>query len=106
MKIDTSNSIKELYEFGKGDLTMYFLIVFILGVIITFVSIKFKSKWAKWIPAIIFFIASLLIGFKILFFPAAEMAALGEIVYFMIFGTLTIAAGLGGTIIHFWKRKR
>jgi hypothetical protein len=85
---------------------MYFLLVFIVGIIITFISIKFKSKWAKWIPALIFLIASLLIGLKVLFFPAAEMAVLGEIVYFMIFGTLTIAAGLGATIIHFWKRNR
>jgi hypothetical protein len=85
---------------------MYFISVFILGIIVTFISIKFKSKWAKWVPSYIFLMASLFMGMKILFFPAAEMAVLGEIVYFMIFGTLTIAAGLGGMIIHFWKRNR
>jgi hypothetical protein len=85
---------------------MYFLMVFILGLAITFISIKIKSKWAKWVPTIIFLIATLFIGVKALFFPAPEMAVLGEIVYFMILGTLTIASFIGGIIIHFWKRKK
>lgn len=85
---------------------MYFLFVFILGLFITLFFYKLKSQWAKWIPALIFFIATIFIGLKAMFFPAPEMAVLGEIVYFMIFGSITIGSAIGGLIVHFLKRKR
>jgi hypothetical protein len=84
---------------------MFFLFVFLLGLVITLFFIKLKSKWAKWIPAIIFFIATILMGVKAKFFPAPEMAVLGEIVYFMSFGLMTIGALIGGGILQYWKRK-
>lgn len=84
---------------------MVFIFVFLLGLVITLFFIKLKSKWAKWVPAMIFFIATILMGGKAKFFPAPEMAVLGEIVYFMIFGSMTIGALIGGGIIHYWKRK-
>lgn len=85
---------------------MFFFIVFLLGLLSTLLFIKFKSKWAKWIPAFIFFVATILMGGKAMFFPAPEMAVLGEIVYFMIFGSITIGAILGGAIIHYWNKRK
>jgi hypothetical protein len=41
-----------------------------------------------------------------MFFPAPEMAVLGEIVYFMIFGSITIGAVMGGAIVHFWNKRK
>jgi hypothetical protein len=84
---------------------MFFFVVFLLGILSTFFFIKLKSKWAKWVPAIIFFLATLIMGGKAMFFPAPEMAVLGEIVYFMIFGSITIGAVIGGGIVHFWNRR-
>lgn len=85
---------------------MFFFIVFLLGLLSTLLFIKLKSKWAKWIPAFIFFVATILMGGKAMFFPAPEMAVLGEIVYFMIFGSITIGAILGGAIIHYWNKRK
>lgn len=85
---------------------MYFLFVFLISLIITFLFFKIKSKWAKWSPAIIFFFATLLMLIKIMYFPAAEMAILGEVVYAMIFATMTLGALISGGLIHFWKRKQ
>lgn len=85
---------------------MFFFIVFLLGLLSTLLFIKLKSKWAKWIPAFIFFVATILMGGKAMFFPAPEMAVLGEIVYFMIFGSITIGAILGGGIVHYWNKRK
>jgi hypothetical protein len=83
---------------------MYFVIVLLLGIATSVIFIKLRSRWARWIPAIIFLTATLFMGLKILFFPAAEMAILGEILYFMIFGALTLGAAIGGVILHFLRR--
>jgi hypothetical protein len=85
---------------------MFFFIVFLLGLLSTLLFIKLKSKWAKWIPAFIFFVATILMGGKVMFFPAPEMAVLGEIVYLMIFGSITIGAVIGGGIVHFWNKRK
>ncbi|MHC0035567.1 hypothetical protein [Pseudoneobacillus sp. C159] len=85
---------------------MYFFFVFLIGLCATFLFIKLKSEWAKWVPAIVFFLAMIMIGIKILLFPAPEMAVLGEIVYGMILGAMTIGATIGGTIIHFLKKRK
>jgi hypothetical protein len=85
---------------------MYFVVVLLIGLATTFLSIKLKISWAKWIPALIFLIATVFIGLKILFFPAPEMAILGEIIYFMIFGCLTLGAAIGGTTIYFLKKRK
>lgn len=85
---------------------MVFFIVFLIGLVITLLFIKLKSKWAIWIPAITFTIATILIGLKVKFFPAPEMAALGEIVYFMLLGSLTIGAVIGGLLVRFWKKRK
>jgi hypothetical protein len=90
----------------RGLKKMFFFIVFVLGLLSTLLFIKVKSKWAKWIPAFIFFVATILMGGKAKFFPAPEMAVLGEIVYFMIFGTITIGAVIGGGIVHFWNKRK
>jgi hypothetical protein len=85
---------------------VYFFFVFLIGLSATLLLIKLKSKWAKWVPALIFLLATIFMGFKILLFPAPEMAVLGEIVYGMIFGALTIGATLGGIIVYFWEKRK
>lgn len=85
---------------------VYFFILFFITLLLTLFFIKFNTRWAKWIPAIMSFLATIIMGLKILFFPAPEMAVLGEVVYAMIFATITLASTIGGVIIFFWKRKK
>jgi len=83
---------------------MVFSIVFLIGMAFPFIFIKAKAKWLKWLPSMIFFICTLVIGVKILIFPAAEMAMLGETVYFMMLGTAALGSFISGVIIYFMKK--
>ncbi|MEH7885679.1 hypothetical protein V7654_15370 [Bacillus sp. JJ1609] len=69
-----------------------------------FIFIKAKAKWLKWLPGVIFFICTLGMGVKVLLFPAAEMAVLGEIIYTMLLGTATLGSFISGVIIYFMKK--
>lgn len=85
---------------------MLFSILFLVGILIPFMFFKSKTKWLKWIPALCALIFTVLMGLKILFYPAPEMAVLGEIVYFMLLGSAFIGALIGGMIIHYLKMKK
>lgn len=84
---------------------MFFLFVFIIGLVIPFIFIKAKRSWVKWIPAISLFLAAILIYGKTEFFPGEGMADLGERISFMIVGISAIGSILGGIIVHFLKNK-
>jgi hypothetical protein len=84
---------------------MLFSISFLFGIVIPFMFYTIKSKWVKWLPAIFLLIFTVIIGLKILFYPAPEMAVLGEIVYLMLLGSAFIGTLTSGMIIHFLKRK-
>jgi hypothetical protein len=85
---------------------MLFSILFLVGIVIPFLFLKSKTKCLKWIPAICSLIFTVLIGLKILFYPAPEMAVLGEIVYFMLLGSAFIGTLIGGMIIHYLKMEK
>jgi hypothetical protein len=85
---------------------MVFLFVFLIGLILPFILMKVKTKWGKWIPAMIFLVGTIIMAVKSTFFPAGEMAVLGEIVYAMLLATMTGGACIGAVIIHFWIRKK
>ncbi|MEH7443882.1 hypothetical protein V7201_16335 [Bacillus sp. JJ1122] len=84
---------------------MVFSIVFLIGMAFPFIFIKAKGKWLKWLPGMIFFIGTLGMGVKVLLYPAAEMAVLGEIIYFMMLGTAALGSFLSGVIIYFMNKK-
>lgn len=83
---------------------MVFSIVFLIGMAVPFLFIKAKAIWLKWLPGILFFFGTIGIGVKVLVFPAAEMAILGEIIYFMLLGTAALGSIFGGVIIYFIKK--
>lgn len=84
---------------------LVFSIVFLIGMALPFIFIKAKVKWLKWLPGMIFLICTLGMGVKVLLFPAAEMAVLGEIIYFMLLGTAALGSSISGVIIYFMKKK-
>lgn len=84
---------------------MIFIVCLLVGILFPFLFIKAKSSTKKWIPAMILFFMTIIMGVKAKFFPGAEMAVLGEIVYIMILGTATIGSTLGAIIIQIWKKK-
>lgn len=67
---------------------MIFSIALLIGMAFAFILIKAKSSWPKWFPAAAFFIGTIIIGVKVLVFPAKEMAILGDIMYLMILGSV------------------
>ena len=78
---------------------MIFAIVFLLGIFIPFLFIK-NAGWTKWLPCILFFFLTILIALKILFFPAPEMAVLGEVVYLLITACAFTGSLLSALFIH------
>jgi hypothetical protein len=84
---------------------MFLFIVFLIGLVIPFLFLKVKSKWVSWIPAIILFLAALVMYGKAEFFPGEGMAELGERLYFMIVGVAAIGSILGSVFIHFLRDK-
>jgi hypothetical protein len=82
---------------------MFFIVLFLIGLVIPFLFIKVKSKWISWIPAIILFLAALVMYGKAEFFPGEGMAELGERIYFMIVGIAAIGSILGSVIIQFFR---
>jgi hypothetical protein len=83
---------------------MLFSIVFLIGMAVPILFLKAQADWLKWLPAVIFLFFTLLIGGKILFFPAPEMAVLGEIIYFMLLGCAALGSFVSGVMIHFLKK--
>jgi hypothetical protein len=83
----------------------YLILFFLIGLAVPFLFLKGKSKRIRWIPAILFFIGTLLMGVKAGFFPGAGMADLGERIYFMILGVTTIGSIIGGIIVGYLKNK-
>jgi hypothetical protein len=84
---------------------MFFFILFLIGLVISFLFIKVKSRWGSWIPSIILLLAAILIYGKVEFFPGEGMAELGERLYFMIVGMAAIGSIVGSVIIHFLRNK-
>jgi hypothetical protein len=83
---------------------MFFLVFFLIGMVVPVLLMKINSRWVKWIPFIIFFLAALIMLGKAEFFPGEGMADLGERIYFMSLGTAAIGSFLGGLIVFFIKK--
>ncbi|WP_342430852.1 hypothetical protein [Neobacillus sp. FSL H8-0543] len=84
---------------------MFFFWLFLIGMVIPFLLIKIKSGWAAWVPAIIFGSITIILAVVIKFIPAEGMMDLGQIIYFMMFGSATLGSLVGGVIVHFIKKK-
>lgn len=67
---------------------------------------KIDASWIIWSPAIIFFLAAILMALKTAVFPGTGMADLAERIYVMNFGTAGMGAIIGGVIVHFIKSKK
>jgi hypothetical protein len=65
------------------------------SILIPFSLKKINYKWVKWSPAGLFLCVTLFFGLKALILPAPEMAVLGEVIYFIMFGVATIGSTLG-----------
>lgn len=85
---------------------MLFFWILLIGMVLPVLLIKIKSRWAAWIPTIIFGLATLIMGGVAVFFPGEGMADLGKIIYFMLFGVAAIGSLVGGVIVHFIKNGR
>jgi hypothetical protein len=85
---------------------MFFFLTFLFGVIAPFLFWKSRGIWIKWLPGIIFLSAALVLGLKILIKPAQEMALLGEIVYFMLFGLAAIGSFIGALILRIMQKQK
>ena len=83
---------------------IFFIPFFLIGGVMPFLFIKFKPKISIWIPAIVFLIATILIGIKASSFPAVEMGDLGERVYMMMLGVATLGSLIGGIIAKMFKK--
>ncbi|MGG1677100.1 hypothetical protein ACIFOT_15280 [Neobacillus sp. NRS-1170] len=83
---------------------MFLFIIFLFGLLLPFLLMKYKSKWAKWIPAILFLIGTFIMGIKAWIFPGPEMSALGDIIYFIILGSATIGTIIGAIIVGVMKK--
>jgi hypothetical protein len=73
---------------------------------VPFFFIRSRVTWLKWLPGIALLSAALLLGLKILFFPAPEMAVLGEIVYCMLLGIAALGSLLGAMIVQYLIRHK
>jgi hypothetical protein len=83
---------------------MLFFWLVLIGLVLPFFMIKVKSKWAVWVPVIIFGVLTIIMGVVSKFMPAESMMDLGQIIYFMVFGAVTIGSLVGATIVHFIKK--
>lgn len=85
---------------------MLFFLTFLLGLGVPFFFMKSRIIWLKWLPGIVLLGAAALMGMKILFFPAPEMAVLGEIVYTMLFGLAAFGGFAGALIVQIVLRRK
>lgn len=83
---------------------MFLFMVFLCGLLIPFLLVKFKTKWVKWIPAILFLVGAIIMGIKAWLFPGPDMAVLGEIMYFLILGAAALGSLIGGVIVGMLKK--
>ncbi|WHZ05436.1 hypothetical protein QNH48_12740 [Neobacillus sp. YX16] len=83
---------------------MFFLILFIIGMVIPFLLIKVNPSWMVWVPSIILFLAAIVIYGKAEFFPGEGMADLAERLYFLLFGVTAIGSFVGAIIVQFIKK--
>jgi len=90
----------------EGWERMFFLVIFLIGLVLPFIVMKIDASWIIWSPAIIFFLAVILMALKTAVFPGAGMADLAERIYVMMFSTAGMGSMIGGVIIHFIKSKK
>ncbi|MFZ3588866.1 hypothetical protein ACOI1C_06185 [Bacillus sp. DJP31] len=83
----------------------FFIVVFLCSVLIPFLFIKSRIKLLKWTPSIVLFGVALVFVLKASFFPTPGMAALGEIVYIMMFGISALGAMVGAVLIQLLFKK-
>jgi membrane protein YqaA with SNARE-associated domain len=72
--------------------------------VVSLLLMKINSRWVKWIPFMVFFLAALILLGKAEFFPGEGMADLGERIYFMALGTSAIGSIVGGLIVFLIKK--
>ncbi|MDR7235745.1 hypothetical protein [Neobacillus drentensis] len=85
---------------------MFFLVIFLIGLVLPFILIKIDASWIIWSPAIIFFLAAIITIIKVFIFPGEGMADLAERIYVMIFGAAAAGSIIGGGIVHLIKSKK
>ncbi|WP_144549827.1 hypothetical protein [Bacillus sp. X1(2014)] len=85
---------------------MFFFVIFLIGLVLPFILMKIDGSWIIWIPAIIFFIATMLTAVKAFIFPGGGMADLAERINVMMFGAAAIGSIIGGGIVQFIQRKK
>lgn len=85
---------------------MFFLVIFLIGLFLPFIVLKIDASWVIWSPAILFFVAAILMALKTAVFPGAGMADLAERIYMMMFGTAGMGAIIGGVIVLCIKSKK
>lgn len=85
---------------------MFFLVIFLIGLVMPFIVMKIDASWIIWSPAIIFCLAAILMALKTAVFPGAGMADLAERIYIMMFGAAAIGSVIGGGIVHSIKSKK
>ncbi|RSD25483.1 hypothetical protein [Mesobacillus subterraneus] len=83
---------------------MVFFLVFLIGLGLPLLFLKLKANLAKWWPSILLLLAALLLGLKIVFFPAQEMAVLGEIVTLLLIGCGLASSLTCAIILHYLKK--
>lgn len=67
---------------------------------------KIDASWIIWIPAIIFFLAAIVMALKLAVIPGEGMADLVERLYIMMFGAAGVGSIIGGLIVHFIKSNK
>jgi len=81
------------------------ILMFLIGLGIPFIFYKVESNIVKWIPAGIFVLGAIFMFIKARFFPAPEMAALGEVIYFIFLVLAAIGSIIGAVILMFIQNK-
>ncbi|MBM6617901.1 hypothetical protein [Bacillus suaedaesalsae] len=78
---------------------MYFTFVLLISFILPVLFRKAKNPHLKWIPSLLFVFITIILGFKVVYFPSPEMAILADIMYVMTFGIAIIGSIIGAIIV-------
>ncbi|MEH7309142.1 hypothetical protein [Neobacillus drentensis] len=84
----------------------FFFVIFLIGLILPFILMKIDASWIIWIPAIIFFLAAIVMALKTGVIPGEGMADLAERLYIMMLGVAGVGSIIGGLIVHVIKSKK
>jgi hypothetical protein len=84
---------------------MFFFVIFLIGLVLPFILLKIDASWIIWSPAIIFFLAAILMAVKTAVSPGEGMADLAERIYVMMFGAAASGSIIGGVIVYFIKSR-